>query len=129
MPQKGGLAVPDGKQSDPLEIALAGTLAVGSLICIRLQMVTADMREGLTDKDAMAFFMTDEGVVSDSTKAASKLNSASMGLNETEQLVTLFAVSLAAISIALAWRIWRRSRAVAPKPLRLVAQRGKKTAA
>ena len=119
----------DGRQSDPLEIALAGTLAVAAAICIRLQMVAADMREGLTDKDAMAFFMTDSGVVSDSAKAESKLNSASMGLAETDTLLTLFALSLVTIAGALAWRIWRRSRAVAPRPLRLAARRGKKTAA
>ena len=97
------------RQNDPLEIALAGTLAVGAAICIRMMAISDDMREGLSDKEAMAFFMTDSGIVSDSLAAQSKLNSASIGLRETEQLVALFAVCLGSIALALAYRVISRS--------------------
>lgn len=111
-----------------LELALVGTLAIACAICVRLWFIMEEIRLALTDPNAMAFIITDNGIKSDSAKAEGMLNSARHGFADTETALSIFSVCLVMICLALALRFWR-ARAEAPKPLPSVGRRGKKTPA
>lgn len=98
---------PSGK-APTLEVALIGTLVMASLICVRLWQIMSQIREALTDPNAMAFIITEGSVKSDSQKAEQMLGSAQAGFADTEGVVAIFSVSLALIALALVVRVWRR---------------------
>jgi hypothetical protein len=91
-----------------LEVALIGTLFMASLICVRLWFIMGDIREALTDPNAMAFIITEGSIKSDSEKAEKMLGSAQAGFADTERVVGVFSVALILIALALAARLWRR---------------------
>lgn len=97
-----------------LEVALIGTLLMASLICVRLWFIMGEIREALTDPNAMAFIITDGGSIkSDSAKAEGMIEGARLGFQDTERVVAVFSVALILIAIALVVRVWRRPN-VAP---------------
>ena len=91
-----------------LEVALIGTLLMASLICVRLWYIMGEIRDALTDPNAMAFIITDSGIKSDSKKAEGMLESARLGFADTERVVAVFSVALILIALALVARLWRR---------------------
>ena len=91
-----------------LEVALIGTLLMASLICVRLWFIMGDIREALTDPNAMAFIITEGSIKSDSEKAEKMLGSAQAGFADTERVVGVFSVALILIALALVARLWRR---------------------
>ena len=120
----------DAKPSkiQPLELALVGTLAIACAICLRLWFIMEQIREALTDPQAMAFIIVEGSIKSDSAKAETQLAGAQAGFRDTEAALSIFSVCLAMICLALAMRFWK-ARAEARDPLPSVARRGKKTPA
>lgn len=92
-----------------LEVALVGTLAMASLICVRLWFIMGEIRDALTDPNAMAFIITDNGIKSDSKKAETMLANAQAGFADTERVVGVFSVALLLIAVALTIRILKPS--------------------
>jgi type IV secretory pathway TrbD component len=90
-----------------LEVALLGTLAMASAICVRMWLIMSDIREALNDPNAMAFIITDNGIKSDNAKSETMLNHARDGFADTERVVALFSVALALVAIALFVRIYK----------------------
>lgn len=123
--QKGS---PSGKPVQTLELALVGTLAIASAICLRLWFIMGDIRAALTDPSAMVLIVTEGSIKSDSAQAETQLANAQSGFRDTEGALAVFSVCLAMIGLALLLRFWR-SRAEARAPLLSAGQRGKKTPA
>lgn len=94
-----------------LEVALVGTLAMASMICLRLWFIMSDIRDALTDPMAMAIIITDDSIKSDSARTEGMLNNARSSFADTEKVVGLFSVALALVAIALILRILRSKRA------------------
>lgn len=111
--------------SPTLEVALIGTLIMASLICVRLWQIMSQIREALTDPNAMAFIITEGSIKSDSQKAEQMLGSAQAGFADTEGVVAIFSVALALIALALVVRVWRRP-SVARNPSSLQSVRTKR---
>lgn len=93
-----------------LEVALLGTLAMASAICVRMWLIMSDIREALNDPNAMAFIITDNGIKSDNAKSETMLNHAREGFADTERVVALFSVALALVAIALFVRIYKTDK-------------------
>ena len=115
---------PNGKLPT-LEVALIGTLAMASLICVRLWFIMDDIRLALTDPNAMAFIITDNGIKSDNKQAEVMIDNARLGFYDTERVVAVFSVALILIALSLAFRIWKRPL-VAPRIANLQSQRTKR---
>jgi hypothetical protein len=98
---------PKGKLPS-LEVALIGTLFMAALICLRLWFIMADIRQALTDPNAMAFIITDNGIKSDNKQAEVMIDNARLGFHDTERVVAIFSVALLLIAVALVVRIWQR---------------------
>lgn len=99
----------------PLELALIGTLAIACAICIRLWFIMAEIREALTDPNAMAFIIVDGSVKSDSAKAETQLSNAQAGFHDTEAALSIFSVCLAMIVLAMVMRFAKVKTARAAK--------------
>jgi hypothetical protein len=123
--QKGS---PSGKPVNTLELALVGTLAIASAICLRLWFIMGDIRAALTDPNAMVLIVTEGSIKSDSARAETQLANAQSGFRATEGALAVFSVCLAMICLAMAARFWK-ARAEARRPLPSVSQRAKKTPA
>jgi hypothetical protein len=107
--QKGS---PSGKPVQTIELALVGTLAIASAICLRLWFIMGQIREALTDPRAMAFIVTEGGVKSDSAKAETQLANAQSGFQATEGALAVFSVCLAMIGLALVMRFLKAKKAI-----------------
>lgn len=104
----------DERQSkvQPLEAALVGTLAIACAICVRLWLIMAEIREALTDPNAMAFIIVEGSIKSDSAKAESQLANAQAGFRDTEGALSIFSVCLAMIVLALIMRFLKAKKAI-----------------
>lgn len=89
----------------PLELALIGTLAIACAICVRLWFIMDQIREALTDPEAMVLIVVDGVIKSDSAKAETQLAGAQAGFRDTEAALSIFSVCLAMIVLAMVMRI------------------------
>jgi hypothetical protein len=99
--QKGS---PSGKPVNTLELALVGTLAIASAICLRLWFIMGEIRKALTDPNAMVLIVTEGSIKSDSALAETQLANAQSGFQATEGSLAVFSVCLAMIGLALITR-------------------------
>jgi hypothetical protein len=90
-----------------LEVALVGTLLIASAICVRLWFIMAQIREALTDPNAMVLIVTEGSIKSDSAKAEAQLAGAQSGFQDTEGALAVFSVCLAMIGLAMIMRFWK----------------------
>lgn len=116
-----------GNKVNALEVALVGTLAIAVAICVRLWFIMGEIREALTDPNAMVLIVTEGAIKSDSAKAETQLANAQAGFHDTEKALSIFSVCLAMITLALAVRFWK-ARAEARSPLLSAGRRSKTNA-
>jgi len=96
-----------GKPIKALEVALVGTLLIASAICARLWFIMGQIREALTDPNAMVLIVTEGAIKSDSAKAEAQLAGAQSGFNDTEGALAVFSVCLVMIGLAMIVRFWK----------------------
>lgn len=99
------------KPINALEIALVGTLLIASAICARLWFIMGQIRDALTDPNAMVLIVTEGSIKSDSAKAEAQLAGAQAGFRDTEGALAVFSVCLAMIGLAMIVRFWRGATA------------------
>ena len=87
---------------------MIGTLFIANVICIRLWLIMAEIREAVNDPMAMALIITDNGIKSDSAQAEQQLQHAQSGFEQTEQSTAIFSVCLAMITIAMIGRLIKK---------------------
>ena len=91
-----------------LEVAMIGTLAMASAICMKLWFIMSDIRQALTDPMTMAILITEDSIKADNKASEGMLNSARLGFADTERIIGVFSVALILIAIALAVRVLKR---------------------